>query len=44
MRFPRSRFCRAIAGAGARISVPADQQLPEQVDPEQHSDLLSNLG
>jgi hypothetical protein len=45
MEIPKEQILQLLQERGATDQVSqADQQLPEQVDPEQHSDLLSNLG
>lgn len=45
MEIPKEQVLQLLQERGATDRVSqADQQLPEQVDPEQHSDLLSNLG
>jgi hypothetical protein len=45
MEIPKEQILQLLQERGATDQVcQADQQLPEQVDPEQHGDLLSNLG
>ncbi|MDQ3660952.1 MAG: hypothetical protein M3454_07850 [Actinomycetota bacterium] len=45
MEIPKEQVLQLLQERGATDQVSqADEQLPEQVDTEQHSDLLSNLG
>lgn len=45
MEIPKEQVLQLLQERGATDQVSqADQELPEQVDPEQHSDLLSKLG
>ena len=45
MEIPKEQVLQLLQERGATEQVSqADQQLPDQVDPERHSDLLSSLG
>ena len=45
MEIPKEQILQLLQERGDTEQVSqANQQLPDQVDPEQHSDLLSSLG
>jgi hypothetical protein len=45
MQIPKDKILDLIRErAGGEQAEQADQQLPDQVDPEQHADLLSKFG
>jgi hypothetical protein len=45
MEIPKEQILKLLRERGQDDKVTeADQQLPDQVDPEQHADLLSKLG
>lgn len=45
MRIPKDQILQMLRDRGDHDKAQqADQQLPDQVDPEQHSDLLGKLG
>ena len=45
MEIPKEQILSLLRDRGQQDkAAEADQQLPDQVDPEQHSDLLSSLG
>ena len=45
MEIPKEQILSLLRDRGQQDQAEqADQQLPDQVDPEQHSDLLSRLG
>jgi len=45
MEIPKDQILKLLRERGQDDKVAeADQQLPDQVDPEQHADLLSKLG
>jgi uncharacterized protein YidB (DUF937 family) len=45
MQIPKDKILDLLREQGAQDKVDqADQQLPDQVDPEQHADVLQKLG
>jgi predicted PhzF superfamily epimerase YddE/YHI9 len=45
MQIPKEQILSLLRDRGQQDQAEqADQQLPDQVDPEQHADLLSRLG
>ncbi|MFL5861267.1 MAG: hypothetical protein ACJ780_10865 [Solirubrobacteraceae bacterium] len=45
MEIPKDQILQMLQGRGDHYKAEqADQQLPDQVDPEQHQDLLGSIG